>query len=165
METLEVIRNRRSIRRYLSKPIPKEVIEQIVDCGRWAPTAMNVQPWKFVVVTDEAMRAKIANITDYGKFIADAPACVAVFCEDTKYYLEDGCAAVENILLGATALGVGSCWVAGDKKPYAEEVANLLSMSSKYKLIALISLGYSDQKPQGRKKSLEGMLYWEKYET
>ena len=69
----------------------------------------------------------------------------------------------ENILLGATSLGVGSCWVAGDKKPYAEEVAKLLSMPGKYKLIALIALGYSDQKPQGRRKSLEGMLYWERY--
>jgi len=163
MEALEAIRNRRSVRRYLSQPIPKEVIEQIVDCGRWAPTAMNLQPWKFVVIADESMRSKIANITDYGKFIADAPACIAVFCEETKFYLEDGCAAVENILLGATALGVGSCWVAGDKKPYAEEVANLLGMPTNYKLIALISLGYSDQRPHARKKNLEGMLYWEKF--
>ena len=101
---------------------------------------MNLQPWQFVVVTDKSMRAKIAHLTDYGKFIAGAPACIAVFCQDTKYYLEDGSAAVENILLAATALGLGSCWVAGDKKPYAEEVANLLGVPRKYKLIALISL-------------------------
>jgi nitroreductase len=118
---------------------------------------MNLQPWKFIVVTNGAMRTKIANITDYGKFIADAPACIAVFCEDTKYYLEDGCAAVENILLG-----VGSCWIAGDKKTYAEEVANLLGVPNRYKLIVLIALGYSDQKPRGRRKSLAEMLSWEK---
>ncbi|MBC8461748.1 MAG: nitroreductase family protein [Deltaproteobacteria bacterium] len=163
MDALEAIRARRSIRQYQSKPIPKEVIEQIVDCGRWAPTAMNQQPWKFVVVTDEAMRTQIADITDYGKFIAQAPACVAVFCEDTMYYLEDGCAAVENILLGATALGVGSCWVAGDKKKYCEEVTRLLDVPSGYKLIALIALGYAAQPGRARKKSLDEVLCWEKW--
>ena len=61
----------------------------------------NIQPWHFIVVTDKERRKHIADLTDYGKFIEQAPVCIAVFCEDTKYYLEDGSAATQNILLAA----------------------------------------------------------------
>jgi len=125
MDVLECIKTRRSIRKYENKPIPKEIIEDIIDCARLAPTANNVQPWEFVVVTEKATREKLAEIADYGKFIKDAPVCIVVFCKDTKYYLEDGSASTENILLASWAYGVGSCWVAGDKKKYAEQVKKL----------------------------------------
>lgn len=141
-EVLKVLKERRSIRSYQKKEIPDEVIRDIIDCARFAPTARNLQPWKFVVVTDENLRNKLAEITDYGKFIAEAPVCIVVFCEDTKYYLEDGSAATTYILLAAKAYGLGSCWVAGDKKPYAEEIRRLLDVPAGYKLISLISIGY-----------------------
>ena len=117
MDAIEVLKTRRSVRAYKGEPVPRKVIEDIVDCGRLAATAVNIQPWEFVVVTDARMLRRIATATDYGKFIADAPMCVLVLCRDTKYYLEDGSAAAENILLASRAHGLGSCWVAGDKKP------------------------------------------------
>jgi len=74
------------------------------------------------------MLKKIGEITDHGKFIADAPLCFAVFGEKKeKYYLEDCCAATENLILALQAHGINSCWVAGEKKPYAETIRNLLS--------------------------------------
>ncbi|MGA3166096.1 MAG: nitroreductase family protein [Terriglobia bacterium] len=73
--------------------MPRMIIEDIVDRGRLAATAINIQPWEFVVVTDPGMLRRIATTTDYGKLIADAPVCVLVLCSDTKYYLEDGSAA------------------------------------------------------------------------
>ena len=92
-----------------------------------APTAMNIQPWLFGVVKDKATLSKIAAMTDNGRFIADCPLCFAVFGEkNQKYYLEDCCAATENLILALQAHGVSSCWVAGEKKPYAEEVRKLL---------------------------------------
>jgi len=120
MESIEALKTRRSIRRFLSNPVQDDLIEQILDVGRLAPTARNVQPWHFIVVKDEHKRKTLSDITDYGKFIADAPVCIVVISEDTKYYLEDGCAATTNILNAAHSLGLGSCWVAGDKKQYSK---------------------------------------------
>lgn len=136
----------------------------MVDAGRLAPTAWGKQPWEFVVITDADMKSRIADITDYGKFIKNAPACIAVFCEDTKFYLEDGCAATENMLVAATALGLGTCWVAGDKKEYADTVRELLAVPSSYRLVSLIPIGYAKSKPQPkRKRALRNLLHWEKY--
>lgn len=140
-----MLKTRRSIRKYITKPIPDKIIEEIIDCARLAPTANNKQPWLFVVVKDKKLKEQIAEITDYGKFIKDAYCCIAVFCEDTKYYLEDGSAATENILLAAWYFGIGSCWVAGDKKLYADKIKDLLKVKGSYKLVSLVSLGYPDK--------------------
>ncbi len=164
MDAIKAIKERRSIRSFKEEPIPKEIIEDIIDAARLAPTANNLQPWVFVAVTDEKMRKRLAGITDYGKFIADSPLCIVVFCEDTKYYLEDGSAATENVLLVAKAYGIGSCWVAGDKKRYADEIRKLLEVPEGHKLVSLIALGYpnGEGKAYG-KKSLAQVLHWERY--
>ncbi len=142
MDGLEMLKTRRSIRRYIKKEIPKQIIEEIINCARLAPTANNKQPWLFVVIKDSILKDKIAELTDYGKFIKEADCVVSVFCENTKYYLEDGSAATQNILLAAWYFGIGSCWIAGDKKPYAEKIRELLNIPEKYKLVSLVSLGY-----------------------
>ncbi len=164
MDTLEAIRERRSVRKFRPDPVGRELLEQLVDSGRLAPTAMGHEPWEFVVVTDDDVRADIAGTTDYGKFIADAPACIAVFCRDTKYYLEDGCAATENILLAAAALGLGACWVAGDKKGYADKVRQMLAVPEGYRLVSLLPVGYpADRRARKEKRPLEDVLHWEKF--
>jgi nitroreductase len=163
MDAIEVLKTRRSVRAYKGEPVPRKIIEDIVDCGRLAATAVNIQPWEFVVVTDPELLRRIAATTDYGKFIADAPVCVLVLCRDTKYYLEDGSAATENILLAARAHGLGSCWVAGDKKPYAAEICRLVGAPQDYKLVSLIPIGYSAESPGKSKRPLSDVLHWEKY--
>lgn len=166
MDIGDAMQKRRSIRAYADKPISEDVFEKIIDAARFAPTARNVQPWEFIIVTDPDLLQKLAGIADYGKFIAQAAACIAVYCMDTKYYLEDGCAATQNILLAATALGVGSCWVAGDKKPYCAEISALLGVPPSYKLVSLISLGYPKSKDElkaVRKRPVDEMVHWEKF--
>jgi len=164
MDALSVIKTRRSVRSFKDKPIPRDVLEDIIECARLAPTAMNLQPWGFVVVTDPGMRKKLAEIADYGKFIAQAPACAVVLCADSKYYLEDGSAAVENLMLGAWAHGVGSCWVAGDKKPYANAVREMVGAPQNQKLVALIALGYPSEPPGTKtKRALSEVLHWERW--
>jgi nitroreductase len=86
-----------------------------------------------------------------------------ILCRDTKYYLEDGSAATENILLAARAHGLGSCWVAGDKKPYAAEIYRLVGAPPGYKLISLIPIGYPAESPEKSKRPLSDVLHWEKY--
>ena len=168
MDALEVLWKRRSIREYKDKTIPKDILEKIVDAARFAATARNVQPWEFVVVTNSQTLQSISELAENGRFIARAKACIAIFCSDTKYYLEDGCAATQNILLAATASGIGSCWVAGDKKPYCAEVTQLLNVPSSFKLISLIPLGYpqsDDFFKVSDKRSLKEMLHWEKFSS
>ncbi len=164
MDVFKAIRQRKSVRRYADKSVPKSDLELIVDAGHRAPTARNEQPWEFVVVTESDLLQKIGASTDYGQFIADAAACVIVFCQDTKYYLEDGSAAVENMLLAATGLGIASCWVAGDKKAYAEDIKKLVNAPDSVKLIAMIPLGYPTKNHSDHpKRSLEKVLHWESY--
>jgi nitroreductase len=164
MDAIEVLKNRRSVRSFEDKSIPKTDLEVIVDAARFAPTARNVQPWKFVVITESGVLSKIANLAENGRFISGAKACIAVFCVDTKYYLEDGCAATVNILNAAAALNIGSCWVAGDKKDYCGKIAQLLNAPPGYKLISLIALGYPQDKNSFKlvdKRPLKELMHWE----
>ena len=166
MKELKLLCIRRSIRTFQNRNILKKDLEEIVDSARFAPTARNVQPWEFVVVTDKHKLLELANLAENGRFISQAAACVAVFSTDTKYYLEDGCAATCNILLAATALGIGSCWIAGDKKPYCQQVSALLDAPLNMKLISLIALGYPQEKDcfkASEKRQLKELLHWEKF--
>ena len=164
MEALKVLKDRRSTRKFTNQPVSKEIIEDIIDCGRLAPTARNVQPWHFVIVANPERKQYIANITECGKFIAQAPVCILVFCDDTKYIVEDGSAATQNILLAAKAYGLGSCWVAGHKKPYTDVVEKYMGALDGVKLFSFIAIGYSDEQPTPKKKSLDEVLHWESFE-
>jgi len=99
-----------------------------------------------------------------GPFIKDAPHLIAVFSKETKYYLEDCSAATQNMLLAIEALGLGGCWVAGDKKDYIDEVRKLFNVPEGYKLVSMISLGYP-KTPKGPKpkRSTKEVLHWEKW--
>ena len=164
MDFFETVEKRISVRQYSPKPIAEKLLAKIVDCGRLAPTARCVQPWEFITISDKKELAWLGETAPNGKFITDAAAAIIVLCQDTKYYLEDGCAATENLLLAATALGIGSCWVAGDKKDYASQVLKHFGAPQNFKLISIISLGYplSEPVPQ-EKRSLSELLHKEKF--
>jgi nitroreductase len=162
MDTFECISKRASVREYQTKPISRQVLTQLVDAGRRAPTARAVEPWEFVVVTEQGVLKKLAELANTGVFIKDSQACIVIFCQDTKYYLEDGCAATENILLAACSFGLGACWVAGDKKPYAQDVKKLLNAPENSKLISLIALGWPEtQAAQNKNRKLEDVIHWQ----
>lgn len=166
MDNLELLRRRRSIRSFQEKDICRDDLEKIIDCARFAPTARDVQPWEFVVVTDKAKLKKIAELAENGRFISRAAACVAVFCSETKYYLEDGCAATCSLLFAATAMGIGSCWVAGDKKDYCLAVAELVNAPEGARLVSLVALGYplrDGSFTRVQKRQLGELLHWEKF--
>lgn len=163
--SLEILKQRHSVRKYQNRPVEREKLEAIVDAARFAPTARNEQPWEFVIVTDPERCTQLGGLTDYGRFISEAPACIAVFCRDTKYYLEDGSAAATYILLAATALGLGSCWVAGDKKAYAEQVRDFLGVPDGYKLVALVPIGHPAEEQRKNKRSLAEVAHWEAWLT
>jgi nitroreductase len=163
MDALTAIAERHSSRSFNGVPIAREVLEKLVDAGRRAPTARNEQPWEFVVVTEAGTRKKLGALGDYTAPLTGAAACIAVFCKDVDYYLEDGCAAAQNILIAATALRVQSCWIAGDKKPYGDEAANLLGVPKGVKLVALLALGYAREVGAPPKRDLSSVLHWERF--
>jgi len=166
MDAIEALKKRRSVREFTDKPIPKGILEDLVDAARLAPTARNVQPWEFIVVTERSTLIKLGEIAETGRFIAQAASCIVVFCSDTKYYLEDGCAATGNILVAAAAHGIGSCWVAGDKKPYCQTICDLLKAPQGFKLVSLIALGYPKSKDVfkvAEKRSIKELLHWERF--
>jgi nitroreductase len=165
MNAIEVLKARRSIRHYLSKTVEKEKIEIIIDCARLAPTAINIQPWEFIVLTDNKIKKAVAEATDHGKFIQDAPVAIIVICKNVKYFLEDGCAATTNILNAAYALGLGACWIAGDKKPYANKILELIQAPKEYQLVSLISLGYPLKATLDNqmKRPLNEVIHWETF--
>jgi nitroreductase len=163
MDCIEALKTRRSIRAYTGEPVSRAVIEDIIDCGRLAATAINIQPWEFVAVTEREVLRAIAGVADFGSFIAQAAVCVVVLCKDTKYYLEDGCNASQNILVAARAHGLGACWVAGDKKPYAEKVRQMVGAPEGYKLISLLPIGHPAEEPRKDKRPLFDVLPWERF--
>lgn len=165
MDALTAIASRHSTRSFKHDPVSRDQLEAIVNAGRHAPTARGEQPWHFVVVAEAASRKRIAELTeDGGRFIADAPACIAVFCKDGKYFLEDGCTAAENMLVAATALGLQSCWVAGDKKPYAPAISTLLFAPQQLRLVCLLAIGHGTTggQPPAR-RPISDVLHWERF--
>jgi nitroreductase len=163
MDAIEALKSRRCVRAYTEQGVPREIIEDIIDCGRLAATGRNEQPWEFVVVTDPKQRRSIAHKTEFGRFIANAPVCIIVLCKDTKYYLEDGSAATQNMLVAARAHGLGACWVAGDKKEYADAIRREIGAPDGYKLISMIPVGYPAEQPQKEKRGLSDIIHWDKF--
>ncbi|MBD3379359.1 MAG: nitroreductase family protein [Candidatus Omnitrophica bacterium] len=164
MNTFEAISKRTSVREYRKDPIERPLLETLVDSARRAPSARAVEPWEFVVVTDRDTLVRLSETCDHGRFLKGAAACLAVFCRDTKYYLEDGCAATENALIAAADMGLGACWIAGDKKPYAAEVKKILDVPREMKLISLVSLGWpAEAGEQSKSRELADLIHWERY--
>lgn len=163
MDALEAITRRRSVRKYKPEPVSRKLLSKVLDAGRLAPTGRNLQPWEFVVVTDPEKRRQIADLTENGKFIADSPVCIAVLCRPTKLYLEDGSAATTQMLLAATVLGLGTCWVVGDKKPYAPQIAALCGAPPELKLVSLIAIGHPANGSKPPKRALDEVVHWEAF--
>lgn len=164
MDIIEAIKTRRSIRKYLKKEIPNEILMDILDCARLAPSGHNNQPWRFVVVTDEAIKAKLTEIARYGKFIKDAYAVIAVFCDKTSHSMfEDGSAATENIALAALHYGIGTCWIGSYRREHSQETQNLLKCPDTHELITMITIGYPDEMPVRKKKSLEEIVSFDSF--
>ena len=161
MDTLEAIRKRRSIRQYTDHAVPKADLETIVDAGRLAATGSNRQPWDFVVVTE---RATIAQFIVSGKWIASAAAVIVVVMDPrSRWWVEDGSAAIENMLVATTALGYGACWVEGDMLPHEEYFKTLLGIPPQKRILTLLPVGVPAQTPSPKKKTLAEVLHWEKY--
>ena len=161
MNALEAIGKRRSIRKYTGEPIPREDLVTIVDAGRLAASGGNRQPWDFVVVTNREM---ISQLKVASEWMDKAAAIIAVVLDpSSRWWLEDGSAAIENILIACTALGYGACWLEGYTLPREEEFKRLLGIPESARLLTLIPVGVPAESPSREKKPLGDVLHWEQY--
>lgn len=162
MDLFDAIKQRKSVREYSDKTIEKELIEKIIDAGRLAATARNEQPWEFIITSDKSKMEHISGMCPNGPFIKDASHLIALFSKDTKYYLEDCSAATQNMLLAIEALGLGGCWIAGDKKDYAVKIQEMFNVPAGYRLASMVSVGYP-KKPSfpKSKRNVKEVTHWE----
>ena len=161
MDALEAIQKRRSVRKFTGEIIPREHLEKIVDAGRLAATGSNRQPWDFIVVTDQTMLEKLTVV---GKWMRKAGAIIAVVLDPySHWWLEDGSAAIQNMLIASTALGYGACWVEGDALPREEEFKAILFVPKGKRLLALVPVGVPEEWPEVEKRPLESVLHWQVY--
>ena len=161
MDALEAIRKRRSVRDYTGEPIPRGDLETIVDAGRLAASGHNNQPWDFIVVTERDMiqQLKVASL-----WMEKASAIIAVVVDpSSRWWREDSSAAVENMLIAATALGYGSCWLQGYTEPREVEFKALLDIPREKRLLTLVPIGVPVQWPTVKKKPLDQVIHWERY--
>ena len=164
-----VIRSRRSVRLYRDDPVPRELIERVLDSARWAPSAVNSQPWHFIVVLDSQRRSALAKTTGFAGVVSQghvskAPVLIAL-CGDERrsaWYVHDCCLASQNLMLAATALGLGTCWIGAFDEGQA---ARVLRVPDKIRVVGLITMGYprrSDKRPTPR-VPLESVVHWEQF--
>ena len=145
MDVFEAIQERHSIRTYQDKPVPREKLEKILEAARLAPSAKNVEPWHFIVVTDSEKRKALSK-GKFAKFLAQTPV-VIVACGDKKaspdWYAIDTALAVENMVLTATSEGLGTCCVGSfDEK----QVKALLKVPENFDVLLLLAVGYAREK-------------------
>lgn len=163
MDLLEGIYSRRSIRQFTDQPIAHEQLLEIIKAGTWAPSGMNNQPWRFVIVQRAEVRNDLAKQTRYNFVIERAAACIAVFVDrsamyhDVKDHQAMG-ACIQNMLLAAHALGLGAVWL-GEILKNADGVRDLLGLPQNMELMAVVALGHPvSQKHTSKRKDLSEVL-------
>ena len=172
MDVFEAIQKRRSVRSYEPMSVPIEKLKKVLEAARLAPSAGNVQPWRFIVVLDSYKRRKIAKGCRYGGFLEESPV-VIVGCGDQKasprWYAGDACIAMENLVLAATGEGLGTCWIGVFNE---KEIREMLKIPNHLKVVALLALGYPREKLDisakmahliRPRKKLEKIAYLEEY--
>lgn len=178
---IEAIRNRRSIRRFTSRPIEEDKLAEILEAARLAPSGNNTQPWHFIIVKSEEMRRKLAQSSHNQLWMAVAPVhivCIAdircrlkedaaVSLDDDSPLLEfkklirDTSIAIEHLVLEAENQGLGSCWIAWFEP---REIAALLGVPEDKYVQAIIPIGYADEAPSARpRKPLESFIHHEQW--
>jgi len=177
----ELVENRRSVRRYHDRPLEREKVLACLEAARLAPSAENVQPWRFLVVDDPVLKDRFASelfsgIYAMSRFAGRAPVLVLVLArldfvanrlgrriQGVPFYLIDIGIAGEHFVLQAEELGLGACWVGWFN---IRRARRFFKIPRRYKIVCLLSLGYPETRPQGQKKRkpLQDIAWFNKIE-
>jgi len=168
--TLNTIKKRRSITNFLSKSVNEKALQDVLEAGRWAPSWLNKQPWKFIVVNDESIRLRASGIvpTVFSYTVRVAPVIIAICVNpdlNPYHYIEEGAAVTQNMALAAHSMGLGTIWIgafslANEKNSAERKLKDLLKIPKKWRLISLLPLGYPKVKGQKKRKELNEIVDW-----
>ena len=167
---LSLFRGRRSIRRYRPDPVPDEMVEQLLEAGRWAPSATNRQPWAFIVVRGDAIRQQVAKHAAYyfvrWAHVEEAP-LIIVLCGNARnpvyrrFLHEDIGLAGGQMMLQAEALGLGTCWIGGLDRG---AIAGILKVPSHMEIVGLLTVGFPAGEPHpSSRKPLAMIVHYDIY--
>ena len=166
MEVLDAIRTRRSIRKYRSEPIPEEKLRTILEAARLAPSAGNRQPWHFVVIQNIDRKKALAKVANNQTFLIDASAIIVAIGDpevSARWYEKDPMIALEHMVLAATALGYGTCWIGAFDE---DALKHLLKIPAEMKVIALLPIGIPDETPAPRpRKEFSEIFFKEEWQN
>lgn len=160
---LETIRSRRSIRKFGPGDIDEDTVNQIVEMGTWAPSGLNNQPWRFVVVRDETLKDSLSQLTRYSEIIRKAPVCIGVFLDNDQSYdrvkdIQAIGACIQNMLLAIHHIGLGGVWL-GEILKNRESAEKLLEVPKSCELMALVAMGPPGESPgPGKRKPLDEVV-------
>jgi nitroreductase len=177
----QLVKSRRSIRRFLDKPVERDKILTCIEAARLAPSADNVQPWRFLIIDDPDLKSRFAKKVFSGiyfvtKFAAKAPVIILILArldivanrigkqiQNIHYYYIDTGIAGEHLVLQAEELGLGTCWI-GWFNP--RKARKFLKIPRKYKIVSLMAMGYYERKPsrERKRKKLEEIAWFNKIE-
>jgi len=170
LDIVETMMTRRSVRRFKPDSVPEHLIHSLVDCARHAPSADNIQPWEFIIVKDKGVKARLARTHAWSHFIRDAPVCIVVLANaemSPSYFAIDAACATENLLLAAHGLGLGACWVAvydPNTPDFERYVRAVLNVPSHLRIIAMVPIGYPDEKVGSRSlREIDKLLHLDRY--
>ncbi len=173
-ELFDIIRNRRSVRKYNDKPVDPAIIHKLIDAARWAPSAGNQQPLRIIVVTRAELKEKLNEATNKQAFFVIAP-YILVICSDLTdtvnrykqrgeelYHKQDTAAAIQNILLLATTYNLQSCWIGAFNE---DIVKDAFKLPENVRPVAIIPIAYTDSElPAGPgRKELDTIIHYETY--
>ena len=173
MNLTQLIKKRRSIHHYLDKDVHYKEILKIIEAGSWAPSSGNIQNWDFTVIKNQETREKITRACSNQLWMLEAPVFI-VICSDLtkiktmfkknadKFSLENCAAAIQNMLLKATELKLGTCWV-GAFNPLI--IRKILNIPDNINISAIITLGYPNEKPLSKRHPIDELTYFESYQN
>ncbi len=163
MSVQKAIIGRRSVRSFSTKPISDELIMQVLEAGRWAPSADNKQPWEFIVVINPQIRKALSNLSFWGRFLAQAPVAIAVITnpQTSHTHIIGGTCATQNMMLAAWELGLGTCWIADLNN---DETKQILNIPKDLYVITITPLGFPDDVPSKSKRmELRDLIHRDRY--
>jgi nitroreductase len=170
MDTMEALLTRRSVRQFEDKPVPEEMIRQILEAAMMAPSAINEQPWQFVVTTERERLDAVADIHAYVKMVLQAPVGILVCGDLTKekypgYWVQDCSAAMQNLLLAAHALGLGAVWTG--IHPMEERVAayrTLFELPEHIVPLGFVPIGWPTKQPKSPSRFQEERVHYNTFQ-
>lgn len=167
---MKEIFTRRSIRKYESKPVSDDQVRQLLRAAMYAPSAGNEQPWHFIVIRDRQILDEIPKHHPYTQMLKEAPLAIVPCCDtsnlkyDGAFWVQDIAAAIQNILLEAEYLGLGSCWCGVySRKELVDKISEILHIPEHIIPVAVVAIGYPGEKREVRDRFRPDRVHHDKW--